>query len=107
MDELSFAPIKFKNGVTFVKNNLKLKFGEKNLNQEFNGNYFIANALFELRHSFKAEIRVPLKALVKYKGFKVLVSAMTPLDALPQQEFDDSIVHGNSSDNWKIDFMLI
>ena len=98
MDELSFTPIKFKNGVTFVKNNLKLKFGEKNLNQEFNGNYFIANALFELRHSFKAEIRVPLK---------VLVSAMTPLDALPQQEFDDSIVHGNSSDNWKIDFMLI
>lgn len=28
------------------------------------------------------ELRVPLKAMVKYKGFKVLVCAMTPLDRL-------------------------
>lgn len=28
------------------------------------------------------ELRVPLKAIVKYKGFKVLVCAMTPLDKL-------------------------
>lgn len=93
--------------MTYLKNNLKLKFGEKNINQEFSGNYSIANVLYAQRQNFKAELRVPLKAFVKYKGFKVLVSAMTPLDSLPEQHFDDSIVHGNSSDNWKIDFMLV
>ncbi len=48
-----------------------------------------------------------MKALIKYKGFKVLVTATTPLDFLTEQQFDDIIVHGNSSDNWKIDFMLV
>jgi hypothetical protein len=53
------------------------------------------------------ELRVPLKALVKYKGFKVIVVSMTPLDLLNEQSFDDSIVHGHSVDNWKIHFMIV
>ncbi len=51
-------------------------------------------------------MRVPLKMLVRYKGFKAIVSSMTPLDTLNEQAFDDAIIHGHSSDNWKIDFMM-
>jgi hypothetical protein len=107
IDELSFAPVRFKYGVYYIKNNLKMKFGEKGLNQEFTANYFVANAMYEVRNKINKELRVPLKALVKYKGFKVLVRAITPLDELQEQQFDDAIVHGNSSDNWKIDFVLV
>lgn len=45
--------------------------------------------------------------MVRYKGFKVLVCAMTPLDYLNELEYDDAIVHGNATDNWKIDFLLV
>ena len=63
--------------------------------------------MYEMRGRWPTLLRVPLKALIKYKGFKVLVRAMTPLDKLRDTEFDDAIVHGNSSDNWKIDFLLV
>ena len=36
-----------------------------------------------------------------------MVSAITPLDFMNEQAFDDSILHGHSSDNWKIDFMIV
>ncbi len=108
IDELSFTPIKLKQGQYYPKNNLKLKFGDKNLNQEFLANYEVANAIYSTRYDTKGwELRVPLKALIKYKGFKVIVVAMTPLDSFNEQIFDDSIVHGSSVDNWKIDFMLV
>lgn len=84
-----------------------MKFGDKNLNQEFLANYQIANAIYDSRWEFSKELRVPLKAFIKYKGFKVLVCAITPLDSLNEQEFDDAILHGHSSDNWKIHFMLV
>ena len=77
---MSFIPIKVKYGYFYQKNNLRLKFGEKSLNQEFTANYFVANSIYELRNKWRMELRVPLKAIVKYKGFKVLVCAMTPLD---------------------------
>ena len=32
---------------------------------------------------------------------------MTPLDSLGEDQFDDAIIHGNSTDNWKIDFLLV
>lgn len=83
VDEMSFSPIKIKYGVTYQKNNMKLKFGEKSLNQEFIANYCVANSIYDMRKEWTKELRVPLKALIKYKGFKILVCAMTPLDFLP------------------------
>jgi hypothetical protein len=51
-------------------------------------------------------MRVPLTALIKYKGFKAFVRTLTPLDELNDKDYDNAIIHGNSSDNWKIDFTL-
>lgn len=46
----------------------------------------VANAIYELRYELKNwELRIPLKALVKYKGFKFLAVAMTPQDELVDQ----------------------
>lgn len=68
----------------------------------------MADAIYASREETKNwELRVPLKAFIKYKGFKVIVVAMTPLESLGEQAFDDAIVHGHSVDNWKIDFMLV
>jgi hypothetical protein len=33
VDELAFVPVRLKHGHYYLKNNLRLKFGEKNLNQ--------------------------------------------------------------------------
>lgn len=72
--------MKLRNGYYYLKNNLRIKFGEKNLNQEFLANYEVADALYCAREETEGwELRVPLKALVKYKGFKAIVVAVTPL----------------------------
>jgi hypothetical protein len=108
VDELAFVPLKLRNGQYYMKNNLRIKFGEKNLNQEFLANYEVANALYAVREETRQwELRVPLKAFVKYKGFKALVVAVTPLETLSEQAFEDAIVHGHSVDNWKIHFTLV
>lgn len=57
--------------------------------------------------TFTKPLRVPLIALVKYKGFKVLARAWTPADDLDQRQLDDAIIHGNCSDNWKSNFLMM
>lgn len=52
IDQLSFSPIKLKNGVYYEKANLRLKIGDKNLNQEFLANCQIANTIYEYRMEY-------------------------------------------------------
>lgn len=42
----------------------------------------VADSLYKIRYRVEKELRVPLMALVKYKGFKVLVRAATAVDEL-------------------------
>jgi hypothetical protein len=86
---------------------MQLKIGDKNINQEFLSNYWVANAIHQKQIEFTKTIRVPLIAFIKYKGFKILVRAWTPMDLLDLNELDDAIIHGNCSDNWKSNFLMM
>lgn len=93
--------------VYYKLNNLNLKIGEKNLNQQFLSNNSVANAIHKCQNQLNKTLRVPLIALVKYKGFKVFVRACTSVDQLDPSQFDDAINHGNCSDNWKSNFLMM
>jgi hypothetical protein len=84
-----------------------LKLGDKSLNQEFLSNYWVANAIHKTQLQLVKNIRIPLIALIKYKGFKVLVRAWTPTDDLDRRRLDDAIIHGNCTDNWKSNFLIM
>ena len=88
-------------------NNLNLKIGGKNLNQQFLSNYCVANTIHINQQQFTKAMRVPLVALVKYKGIKVFVRACTPIDDYDAHKLDDSIIHGNCTDNWKSNFLMM
>lgn len=36
-----------------------------------------------------------------------MVRAWTPTDDLDQRDLDDAIIHGNCSDNWKSNFLMM
>jgi hypothetical protein len=50
------------------------------MNLDYLDSMEIAYAIFNTRRKLKFgdKIRVPLSAFIKYKGFKILVSAITP-----------------------------
>jgi 4-hydroxy-3-methylbut-2-en-1-yl diphosphate synthase IspG/GcpE len=52
----------------------------KHLNEEFLDSMKVAHAIYNIRKKIDNKIRVPLMALIKYKGLKVLVKAVTPCD---------------------------
>jgi hypothetical protein len=69
--------------------NLAIKIGlGKNINLDFLDNLEVAHALFNIRRKVGSKvnrIRVPLTALIKYKGFKIFVRALTPCDKMNQR----------------------
>jgi hypothetical protein len=107
IDEWPYSVEKIKKNVYYQINNMQLKIGDKNLNQEFISNYWVANAIHQKQIEFTKTIRVPLIAFIKYKGFKILVRAWTPIDLFDQNTLDDAIIHGNCSDNWKSNFLMM
>jgi hypothetical protein len=59
------------------------------------------------KHLFMKEIRVPLMAFIKYKGFKVIVRSITPVDKYDPKEAEDLTIHGNGIDTWKSNFLAV
>ena len=54
---------------------------DKCLNHEFTANDIMANALFLLnRNDISFNFRVPLFAIWKYRGFKILAYAIAPIE---------------------------
>lgn len=53
---------------------------EKHLNLDFLDSMKVAHTIYNLRKKIDNKIRVPLMALIKYKGFKILIRAVTPCD---------------------------
>lgn len=58
---------------------LKIDFN-KDINQEYLANVETAHTIYTLKDKIREGTRVPLHALIKYKGFKVIVRALTPID---------------------------
>lgn len=60
----------------------------KNMNLDYLDNLKVAHALYNIRLKIASRIsriRVPLTAFIKYKGFKVIVRALTPCDFMNQR----------------------
>ena len=72
----------------YFVNQMWIKLGGKNINQEFLSMATVADILAILRKNRNVEMRVPLAALVKYKGFKALCVMNIPVSG------DDSIMYG-------------
>ena len=107
IDDLPFNPDP-KIDLHFSQDNLKLIVGvDKGYNLEFLDNLYIAHEIYNRRNKLDPKIRVPLIALVKYKGFKILVQAITPVDSMPQKIKYEKILHGNCEETWKNHFFLV
>jgi len=46
-------------------------------------------------------------ALIKYKGFKIIVRSFTPVDRYDPKDADDLTIHGNGVDTWKSNFLAV
>lgn len=57
-----------------------IKLGGKALNQEFLGMSNVADILAILKKNRGVEMRVPLAAFIKYKGFKALCTMNLPIN---------------------------
>lgn len=70
----------------FIYRNYHLEIGsEKTLNLQFLESAKVADAIFNLKKKINSKIRIPLSAFVKYKGFKILVRALTPCDLMSEK----------------------
>lgn len=72
----------------YLVNNMWIRLGGKNINQEFLGLENVADILAMLKKSRDVEMRVPLAAFVKYRGFKAICVMNVPIDG------DATIIYG-------------
>ena len=63
--------------------------------------------IFRCQKDLTKQIRIPLICFIKYKGFKIFVRACTCVDSYTDKQLDDAILHGNCTDNWKSNFLMM
>ena len=107
IDEIAYQPEPFVENKYIEINNLMLKIDfNKEINQEYLANVETAHTIYTLKDKVREGTRVPLHGLIKYKGFKVMVRALTPIDKYSHKDRENRVLHGVCEESWKTHFFI-